>query len=196
MNIVCFGDSATAGHGYGDDLRWTGLLAASLPGHTVHNRGAGGNTSAMALDRIVGDILPLLPGIVIVEFGLNDCALYPGRRRPRVSLEEFRANLGEILDLCTAAAGRCLLIANHAVNQPIARQGSGRTRQENAGPYNATIRALASERGLPLCDIAGGIAARGIDHRTLLLDDDVHLNPEGNRHYAELVGAALAPLIA
>ncbi len=195
MNLVCFGDSITAGHGFGDDLRWTGLLAASLPGHVVHNRGAGGNTSAMALDRIVGDILPLLPGIVIVEFGLNDCALYPGRRRPRISVDEFRANLGEIIDLCTAAGGRCLLIANHAVNQPIERQGNGRTRQENAGPYNAAIRAIAGQRGLPLCDIAAGIAARGVDFRTLLLEDDVHLNEAGNRHYAELVGAALAHLL-
>lgn len=191
MRIVCFGDSITQGHDLGDDKRWTGLLAKALPGHEIVNRGSGGNTTAMALDRIVGEILPLLPAIVVVEFGLNDCALYPGRRRNRVSLAEFRENYSEILDLCAAAGGRCLLIANHKVSQPCERQGNGRTRQENAEPYNQAIRDLARERSLPLLDIA----ARTVDHAALLHEDGVHLNETGNRVYAGLARTALTPLL-
>lgn len=191
MRIVCFGDSITQGHGLGDDQRWTGLLARALPDHEIVNRGVGGNTTAMGLDRIVGDVLPLLPGIVVVEFGFNDASVYLGRRNPRASLEEFRRNYVEILDLCAAAGGRCLLIANHRASQPGERQGNGRTRQENVEPYNQAVRDLARERGLPLLDIA----ARSVDHATLLHEDGVHLNEHGNRVYAGLVRTALAPLL-
>ena len=191
MRIVCFGDSITQGHDLGDDRRWTGLLAAALPGHEIVNRGVGGNTTAMGLDRIVGEVLPLLPGIVVVEFGFNDASIYLGRRNPRASLEEFRRNYLEILDLCAAAGGRCLLIANHRASQPGERQGNGRTRQENVEPYNQIVRDLARERGLPLLDIA----ARTVDHRTLLHEDGVHLNEHGNRVYAGLVHTALVPLL-
>ena len=199
MRIVCFGDSITQGHDLDDTQRWTGLLARALPGHEICNHGSGGQTTAMALDRIVANILPLFspkePAIVVIEFGLNDCALYPGRLRSRVSVAEFRDNLTEIIDLCQAAGATCLLVANHRVSQPAERQGNGRNRQENAEPYNSTIRELALAKHVAVVDIAAQVSARGDDAAALLHDDGVHLSPAGNRTYATLIHAALAPLL-
>lgn len=196
--IVCFGDSITQGHGLGDDQRWTGLLASALPGCEIINRGVGGNTTAMALDRVVAEVLPLLSTgtLVLLEFGLNDCALYPGRLRSRVSLDEFRANLDELVTLCTAAGATCVLVANHRVTQPAECQGNGRSRQDNAEPYNEAIRALAVTRQVSYIDIAGEAARHGYEAATLLHEDGVHLNPAGNMVYAGLIRAGLAPLLS
>ena len=196
--IVCFGDSITQGHGLGDDQRWTGLLAAALPEHEVINRGVGGNTTAMALDRVLAEVLPLLSAgsLVVLEFGLNDCALYPGRLRSRVSLDEFRANLDELITLCSTAGATCVLIANHRVDQPPERQGNGRSRQDNAEPYNRVIREVAMTRQVPCLDIADEAARHGFDAASLLHEDGVHLNPAGNTVYAGLIRTGLAPLLS
>lgn len=199
MRIVCFGDSITHGYGLDDTQRWTGLLARVLPEHELCNHGVCGNTTAMALDRIVAEILPLFssekPALAVIEFGLNDSGFYPGRLRPRTSLAEFRDNLGEIIDLCRAGGATCLLVANHRVSQAVEGQGNGRSRQENAAPYNAAIRELATLKHVAVVDIAAGISARGEDAAALLHDDGVHLSPAGNRTYATLMHAALAPLL-
>ncbi len=186
MRIVCFGDSITHGYGLDDTQRWTGLLAQALPGHDVRNHGVCGNTTALALDRIIADILPLLPGICIIEFGLNDCALYAGRLRPRVSISEFRDNLDEIVSLCQTAGGICLLVAHHRVSP---------AELFHIEPYNAVIRELATIKRVAMVDVAAGINARGEDAAALLHDDGVHLSPTGNRTYATLIHAALAPLL-
>jgi dihydrofolate reductase len=191
VRIICFGDSITQGYGLDDSQRWTGLLARSLPGHELHNYGVCGETTALALDRIVDEILPLLPAIVIVEFGLNDGARYPGRLRPRVSLAEFRDNLGEILALCRAAGGTCLLVAHHRVQET----NEGHATPYVVEPYNLMIRELAQAQQVALVDIAAQVGARGEDALGLLDADGVHLSPAGNRTYATIIHAALAPLL-
>ena len=87
--IICFGDSITQCQGFAEADRWTArlafLLEKKLPGQwEVYNRGVGGNTTAMALDRFQTDVLPLLPGFVIIEFGINDAYVLPWCRTPRV----------------------------------------------------------------------------------------------------------------
>lgn len=195
MNIVCFGDSITQGHDLGDDQRWTGLLAQALPAHTVVNRGVGGNTTAMALERLASEVLPLLPGIVIVEFGLNDGSVVVGSHEPRTALAVFRAQLADIITRCRAAGGTCLLVANHRVAQPAERQGNGLPRQDNVAAYNAAIREPAQVHAVACVDVAAVVAAKGIDATSLLHEDGVHLSPAGNRIYAAIIRTALAPLL-
>ena len=121
-NIVCFGDSITQGQGLAENHRWTARLAFLLeerfPGRfDVFNKGVGGNTTALALDRIQTDVLPLLPAIVLIEFGINDAYVYPWCRTPRVGLKDFRANLEEIIrqvvfPIFTGNAGACRKYVN------------------------------------------------------------------------------------
>ena len=196
--IVCFGDAITHGHGLGDDQRWTGLLALSMPGHEVFNRGAGDNTTALARDRVVAEVLPLITSgtLVLLQFGPNDSARSPGRLQSQVALDAFRANLDDLITLCSAAGATCVLVANHRVDQTVAGPGHGRSRQDDAEPYNQVIRALAVTRQVPCIDVADAAARHGYEAATLLQADGMHLNPTGNVVYAGLIRTGLAPLLS
>jgi len=94
--IICFGDSITHAQNYAEADRWTTHLAFHLeeaaPGaYEVFNRGIGGNTTSLALDRIQIDVIPLLPGSVLVEFGINGAALEIARHAgiPIIDLPSF-----------------------------------------------------------------------------------------------------------
>ena len=77
MNIICFGDSITEAAEVAPTARWPTVLQSKLdewkPGRfKVHNLGIGGHTSAQGFDRLDEDLLPVLPGLVVVQFGFND----------------------------------------------------------------------------------------------------------------------------
>jgi lysophospholipase L1-like esterase len=118
QNLICFGDSITQGAGLAENHRWTARLAFLLEERfperfDVFNRGVGGNTTAMALDRIQADVVPLLPAIVLIEFGINDAYVYPWCKTPRVGLKDFRRNLEEIIRQVLSSGGHPRLIINH-----------------------------------------------------------------------------------
>ena len=80
--VICFGDSITHAQDCAEADRWTTQLAFQLeqasPGRfEVFNRGIGGNTTALGLDRIQNDVISLLPGLVLIEFGINDSYVFP-----------------------------------------------------------------------------------------------------------------------
>jgi acyl-CoA thioesterase-1 len=70
-NIICFGDSLTAGYGAkpGEDYP---TVLAKLLGQQVINAGVSGNTTRQALDRLQTDVLDRDPKLVVVQFGAND----------------------------------------------------------------------------------------------------------------------------
>ena len=70
-NIICFGDSITAGYGVEGGEDYPSLLAGMLKTPVI-NSGLHGDTSITALDRIGSDVLSREPLLVIIEFGGND----------------------------------------------------------------------------------------------------------------------------
>ncbi|MEW6074874.1 MAG: GDSL-type esterase/lipase family protein [Candidatus Omnitrophota bacterium] len=70
-NIICFGDSITAGYGVSPGQDYPAQLAKLL-GRPVINAGNSGETSRDALKRLVPDVLKKDPCLVIIEFGGND----------------------------------------------------------------------------------------------------------------------------
>ena len=77
MRILCFGDSITHALGFAECDRWPNILQSLMDQwrpdcYQIHNLGVGGETTAHGLDRFTEQILPLLPGVVIIEFGFND----------------------------------------------------------------------------------------------------------------------------
>jgi len=134
-NLICFGDSITAAASVADAFRWPvilqRLLEAWRPGQfRVYNRGIGSNTAVQGFDRLATDVLPLLPGLVLIQFGYNDATVYPHAQIPRVGLEEFRAKLREMHRIIRAQGGRAAFIINHP-ERSRDPQGNGRTYQEN-----------------------------------------------------------------
>ena len=69
--IICFGDSITAGVGAPEGKDYASFLSALL-GKDVLNAGVRGDTTQNALKRLKKDVLSKDPYLVIVELGGND----------------------------------------------------------------------------------------------------------------------------
>ena len=188
IRIICFGDSITAGSS--ESERWTTLLQGRLdstkPGCCqVVNRGIGGHTSAQGLDRIEQDVLALLPAVVLIEFGFNDCNTRPPFIVPRVGVEEYKKNLSELHRL-VAKNGTPVFIINHPATRE-EMQGNGKTYRENTIPYDRALRSVAAELNAPAIDLPAMIESRKISLPEFLVPDGVHLSTAGNKAYAEMV---------
>jgi len=192
FNIICFGDSITAGAEFPEVFRWTTvlqeLLEAAQPNlFQVHNRGVDGNTTAQGLDRFSGDVLPLLPGLVLVQFGFNDANVADWVRVPRVSLQEFERNMAEFHRAITRENGTCVFIINHSIGAVTGKQGNRKTYNENFLPYNKAIRKLATELKTPCVDLPLLMRQREINLDDFLSLDLLHLSLEANDEYAEMI---------
>lgn len=199
--VVCFGDSITQ-LGFASPRSWAVLLQSRLKDSAegdkfiVHNAGAGGNTTAMALDRFHTDVLPFLPGIVIIEFGINDCFVNLHTVQNRITIEEFKHKLDELIRLIEAAGGRPVLVVNHFMNDDKSyKQGNGKTLSENLKPYNVHIRETEKQRSLPCVDMETMQLRNGVDIAKFLTDDGVHLSEYGMDVYAEFVWSVLRELL-
>ncbi len=199
-NIICFGDSITEAAEFAPERRWPALLQAKLDAwvrgrFTVYNRGVGGDTTARAFDRLESDVLPWLPGVLLVQFGFNDANVRDWATVPRVSLDEFRKNLREFHRLAVIASGRCFFIVNHTIAQVAGRQGNSRSYNDNLEPYNMAIREVARACAAPTIDLPAMLAQQQLALDRVLAEDGMHLSVSGNRIYADLVFAALRQML-
>jgi len=192
LNIICFGDSITEGGDFEKPKRWTSLLQAKLDekypeAYRVINKGIGGNTSAQGLDRFCDDVLPYLPGLLLVEFGFNDANVKDWTIESRVSLGEFVRNLREFHRIATAKNTSCVFILNHSIAEVDGRQGNGPTYNENLLPYDQAVITLAEELKAKVIDLPGMMTAKETLLNEYLSDDNLHLSEAGNKHYAQMV---------
>lgn len=190
--IICFGDSITEGGEFEYEQRWTTilqrLLDANWPGgFEVINRGVSNHTSAQGFDRFATDVLPWLPGILLVEFGFNDANVSDWARVPRVGLDEFRKNLREFQRLAVHSGGQCVFVINHSIGDVPGRQGNGDSYRDNHAPYNIVLRELAAGLNTPYIDLPAAMSARGIDVNDFVAEDKLHLSQLGNLLYAEMI---------
>ena len=200
MNIVCFGDSVTHARAFAECDRWPTRLGIKLdewrPGRfKVYNRGFGGNSSAQGLDRFEGDILPLLPAVLLVQFGFNDAHMPAWTRKSRVGLEEFKANLCEIYRAVHAHKGTCVFVVNHTIGPRKLRAGNGKTYKTNFLPYNGAIKKVAAHLRAPMIDLPAMMTKHRVSSGRLTSEDKVHLSVEGNHIYADMVFDALKPMV-
>jgi acyl-CoA thioesterase-1 len=179
QDLICFGDSLTAGYGtdfgqsYPDDLQR--LLDAQGYHYHVVNAGISGNTTKDGLDRI-HLVLARHPQLVVVEFGGND-----GLRG--LPLEQTQANLSSIIDQLQKSGAKVVL--------------AGITLPPDYGPdyikkFDAMYPALAKQyhvRLLPfLLKDVYGIPGD-------MQEDDTHATAQGNKQVALNVEALLKPLL-
>jgi acyl-CoA thioesterase-1 len=105
QQIVCYGDSITAGHGLGSGQAYPEALGRLLDQqgyhYSVKNMGTSGATTKDAAVNI-GSVVKSHPAAVIVEFGGND-----GLRG--LPLEQTRKNLDAVLTALDSAHIKVLL---------------------------------------------------------------------------------------
>ncbi len=201
QRLVCFGDSITAGRGFPDTQRWTSLLQYDLDAlwpdrYAVYQRGVGGNTTLDGLVRFDADVLPLLPAVVLIEFGFNDASVPPGREIARCVLPAFRLHLAEIIRQVREHGGTPILIVNHPIQEKReSQQGNGCSYVRNFAPYQPAIRECAAACAVPLIDLEERMHAGGVRNEELLSEDGLHLSLGGNRIYADYLFAGLKPIL-
>ena len=200
MNIVCFGDSVTHARKFAECDRWPTRLGIKLdewtPGRfKVYNRGVGGDSTERGLHRFGDDIVPLLPAVLLVEFGFNDAYILPWTRKARIGLDEFKANLREIHRAVHAHKGTCVFIMNHTIGPLAQRWANGKSRKTNFLPYNEAIKKVAAQLRAPMIDLPAMMKKRRVSAGRFTSDDNLHLSIEGNHIYADMVFDALKPIV-
>ena len=181
--LVALGDSLTA---MGS---WCQTVAEELNMIGV-NSGVGGDTSADALARFQRDVVNKNPDFVLIGLGTNDFIREgQGNTKPRVSLEQFRANLQTMIDGVKALDAVPILITAPYVRDnaypPVSNYENVGGLNPALDAYIEVVRDLAKENKIGLIDIH-----KLCDNYALsefLIADGVHLADLGNRVYADAI---------
>ena len=183
--IVAFGDSITEGViGVRPEENWLRLLQAKLGDRAVtFNAGVGGNSAREAMARFEKDVLSHDPDVVLIEFGGNNHD--PNRPDRHVKDDEFRAHL-ETFRARLPIGCRVVAVTfppikddwhayGHHVNFPNGLDAA-------MEPQRAILRDFARENDWAVLDLYELLKPMRDE---VLLKDGVHLNPKGQRVFAE-----------
>jgi lysophospholipase L1-like esterase len=152
-NVICFGDSLTAGTGAAPGSSYPDRLSR-LIGRPVINAGVPGDTTASALERLERDVLARSPRIVCITLGGNDL-------KNGVPREEAFVNLEAIVHRIQAQGA---LVVLGGIDIPLFGRG-----------YGSAYRELADRAGAVLVpDVLDGITGR-----PALMSDAIHPNGDG-----------------
>lgn len=173
--IVCFGTSITQGipHVPAEDTypavlerRLNRRLRHEQAAVTVINSGVSGENSAEGLARIEPDVIAHQPDLVVIEFACNDVRYEPHKR---VELDAFRGNLEEMIErirevcaeqvLCTPTP---IIDAFHVYSQEVDFYEPWGGCNNALLEYDEVVREVASETGLPLCDLQRAFCDRAV----------------------------------
>lgn len=185
--VVCFGDSVTGVYYHtGGRRAYTDVLKLALseawPKTPIEaiNAGVSGNTTKNALERIEKDVLAHQPDVVTVMFGLNDMT--------RVAIEDYRANLKEIITRVRASGAEVVLCTPNSVEDTADRPTA------KLIEYAEVVRAVAAEEDVALADVYQDFAAiRARDEQAwaLLMSDEIHPNMDGHEQIARSIARAM-----
>ncbi|MEW6338857.1 MAG: GDSL-type esterase/lipase family protein [Acidobacteriota bacterium] len=158
-NVICFGDSLTAGTGAAPGAGYPDHLSR-LIGRPVVNAGVPGDTSAAALERLERDVLSRSPRIVCLTLGGNDL-------KNGVPREEAFAALETIVRRIQATGA---LVVVGGIDIPLFGRGFGSAYED-----------LAERTGALLVpDVFDGIMGH-----PELMSDTIHPNGEGYARMAK-----------
>ena len=176
--IAFLGDSITAG-GWGTEGGYVRLVVNGLAKKGVSvtpiPAGVGGHKSNDMLARLENDVLSKDPDWMTLSCGVND--VWHGDKG--VDLEDYKKNITAIVDQAEAQGVKVVILTS----TPIGEESNAHN--DKLAAYNDFLRALATERNLPLADLAASfrdyLAPRNPEKTSRYLTvDGVHMNPEGN----------------
>jgi acyl-CoA thioesterase-1 len=199
VRIVCFGDSVTKAvrPGVTADETFCAQLERQLRADgrdvVVFNSGIGGNTTADGLARFETDVLAHKPSFVVIMFGLNDSWIDEGRTQSRLTVDQYRANLLEMLKrLSDRGISTILMTPNPAIapTYPPARNVTLK-------PYVDAVRGLAQQRQAPLIDVYRRFAELQIEGADVngLFTDAMHPNAAGQKIIADMLAEQFRELL-
>jgi lysophospholipase L1-like esterase len=219
VRIVALGDSTTAsysdwapqvGRVYADCLAQS--LGARAIAVQIFNAGVGDTTTRDAVARLDRDVRSHHPDLVVVQFGINDSWIDAdqGKRAPRLTRSEFRANLRYILDTLQGDGAQLVLMTPNPMrwSDPFyikvftEKPGLLDTHEARGidrwlDLYAQDVRDVARTEHVTLVDVFQAFEDYGARpgnniNDILLAGDGIHPNQAGQ----DLVCALLAPRLA
>ena len=163
--IICFGDSLTAGTGAPRGMDYPARLSR-LIGRPVINAGVPGDTTAEGLSRLEKDVLSRSPRLVLITLGGNDL-------KNGVSREAAFGNLRQIVDRIHDAGALAVI---GGIDIPFYGRG-----------FDKAYRELAEETGAVLIENILGDRS--------LMNDPIHPNEAGYAIVAERFQRAIQPYL-
>jgi len=168
-DIICFGNSITAGLGVSREDSYP-LVLSELTGYPIINSGRSGDTSSDGLKHLEKGVLSYQPRLVIIEFGGNDFL----RRVPldhtinniRAMVEQIQAR-GSMVAIADVSSG--VIMSNY------------RKRYKNLARQTQAIF-------IPNL-------LEGIINNPSLKQDTIHPNAGGHRIIAERIYKAIKPYL-
>ena len=177
--IAFLGDSITQA-GWDNPKGYVHLVVEGLAVNGVNVEavpaGISGHKSNDMLGRLERDVTSKKPNWMTLSCGVND--VWHGANG--VSLPDYKKNITAILDKAAAAKVRVVVTTATVIKEDL-------NSPENVklAPYNAFLRALASQRRAPLADLNAMFQARikaaNQPGKNVFTGDGVHMNPEGDK---------------
>lgn len=195
LRIVTLGDSITKGErsGVKAEETFAARLGAALRANgvdaSVTNVGIGGERTDQALKRLAKDVLAQKPSVVTIMYGTNDSYVDQGKNTSRITADEYRTNLGKLVDELRAAGITPVLMTEPRWGKTAKPNGVGEHPNVRLEKYVEACRAVAAEKRTPLVDHYQhwtNAEAKGTNIGSWTTDQ-CHPNPEGHRVLAELL---------
>jgi len=180
VHIVCMGDSVTAGTGLHnpDEERYADRMQQQLrtwlgrDSITVESRAVGGASGQNLRAWVARDFAGEPPDLVTIMVGYND-------KSAGTSCEFFGYSLSDYVDrIARQTGGRSAILL-------IPTLPGRRHRFVMMDDYADRVRAVAAQRGLPVCGVQEKFKALGRDGMERLFADLAHPNAEGHRLIAD-----------
>ncbi|MFD0672608.1 SGNH/GDSL hydrolase family protein [Cohnella sp. GCM10027633] len=184
---VIYGDSISVGREASEPrLAYGNRLAEQLrrlyPGGrlSVVNLSVGGESSIGGVNRVQADVIPLMPDLVSIGYGMND--QYKLDNGNGVPLEDYEKNLRLMIDTITEKCGSDIVLVSPCEPNPNWLYASG-----DIHLYAETIRRLGREYGVGVADAHAlwrQELAAGKTPESLLLNNINHPNDYGHWIYS------------
>ena len=202
LTIVTLGDSITKGvrGGVTNDQTFASLIEQRLTadGRSVDviNVGIGGERTDQALQRF-DRVLRHHPNIVTIMYGTNDSYVDQGKTVSRISVDDYRKNLIEIVARLLSRGIQPVLMTAPRWSDKAGKNGIGENPNIKLEPFVQACREVAKEWRVPLVDhFADWMTAH--DAGTDLHDwttDGCHPNPVGHVKLADAMLPVLSETI-
>ncbi len=179
--IVCMGDSITAGGGY---LRQMDAMFAqqypdlNLP--KIINAGISGHKAENCIARFDRDVLKKKPALMTLNIGIND--VWHRLRKPHDTkiLATFKENVGKMIDQAQQAGIKVILLAPTVIKEDLKAEG-----QKRLALYANAMRQLSVEKKCGFVDLhkmfLDALAKKPADMKgNWLTRDGVHMKPLGD----------------
>lgn len=195
ITIVTLGDSITKGWRSGVSKEETfsavleKLLAAKGIKAQVVNVGIGGERTDQALKRFEKNVAAIKPAVVTIMYGANDSYIDQGKDQPRLTKDQFEANLNKLLENCKKAHIKPVLMTSNAYGRNPAKNGAGNNPNDLLAQYMEVTRKVANQTNTPMVDhfdfwTRQDKAGTDISKWTT---DQLHPNVAGHQKMAELM---------